>query len=91
MPTVAGATCQTRMKLRIISSLCQGGVASRTSWPSSPSSAAADCAAATHVGSTGTCVGGSVVTAIRSRPGSRSASARNGRSGRGATKKSPGS
>ena len=34
-PAVAGPTCQMRMKCTIISSVCQGGVASTTSWPSS--------------------------------------------------------
>ena len=84
-PDVAGPTCQTRMKCTIISSVCHGGICSKTSWPRSSSRSAADCSAEMQFGSTGTGDGGSAVTAIRSRPGSTSASARNGRSGAGAT------
>ena len=39
-----------RMKCTIISSVCHGGVASTTSWPSTVSSSAAACAAAAQVG-----------------------------------------
>ncbi len=71
LPFRAGITCQTCMKSPNSSSEPHGGVASSTEWPSSASSAAASSAAATHSGATGASIGGEVVSATRSRPGSR--------------------
>ena len=67
----------------------QGGVASTTEWPSCSSRAAASRAASTHSAATGASIGGVVVIAIRSPPGSRPTSSANGRSGGGAHHGSP--
>src|SRR5262245_9029905 len=67
----------------------QGGVASSTEWPSPSRSEAASRAASTHSAATGASIGGVVVMAIRSLPGSRPTSSANGRSGGGAHHGSP--
>ena len=68
---------------------CHGGVASSTEWPNSVSSAAVSTAAATHSGATGASIGGVVVSAMRSFPGSGPTSSAKGRSVGGAHHGSP--
>ena len=73
-------------------SICHGGVTSCTSCPSERSSSAASATAPEQTGSTtASGIGGSVVAAIRSGPGSRVADSAKGSSGGGAHVASPGS
>ena len=89
LPCSAGPTCQTRMKSGKSRSPSQGGVASSTECPSSVSRDAASSAAVTQAASTGASIGGKVVTATRSRPGSPPTSSAKGRWGGGAQYGSP--
>ena len=67
------------------------GAASVTSWPRSSRSRAAERTASTQSGSIAVSIAGVEVQPMRSRPGGRPTSSRNGRSGGGAKKGSPGS
>ena len=81
-PAVAGPTCQTRMKCRIISSVRPRRRRLDDVVPELGEQLGRGVGGGGAVGSTGTGDGGAVVTAIRRRPGALVASARYGRSGR---------